>query len=197
MEFLEIKGAPEIEKNPRRVFVSPSGEIGCWVIHKCASSSITSALKKRGFKRSCECDEGVKQFAVMRNPYSRMVSSWLQSRGHLNGNDTSRFKKTWFPEFVMDAAEAQSDPHWAMQVLFLPWKDEKLIPFILHTEDNLSKVLSECLEVNVWVPRRNQRGAKKKVRWWERYTQELADTVYERYRMDFEVGGYDRESWRV
>jgi len=153
------------------------------------------------------------RFAVVRNPYTRLVSAWknkvvpcepgcdrlyLEIKGHMP--DTHAKELVSFGEFVSYLQSkgdmSALDPHWRRQVdhIFLKafsfsqiGKVEKLAATLARFQQHLG--LPEPLPTgrkNVSVPV----GLAT-------YDRDLADKVYSLYREDFERLGYDQNSWRA
>jgi len=152
------------------------------------------------------------RFAIVRNPYTRLVSAWknkvvpcepgaervyLAIKGRLP--DMHAKELIAFDEFVgylqSKSDLSEFDPHWRRQVdhLFLNalsfshvGKVEDMAASMTRLQQHLG--LAEALM-----------GGKKNVSapvGLATYDQDLADKVYSIYREDFERLGYGRDSWR-
>jgi hypothetical protein len=151
------------------------------------------------------------RLTVVRNPYTRLVSAWKnkvvlcepsvkgeyrQIKGGLP--DLHAKSLVTFDEFVEYAANRcdlrTCDGHWRRQVdyAFFPAMNFSYVGKLEHFEDVLRRLeqhlgLSETLVAE----RRNQSLSFGN----NPYTKELADKVYALYQSDFEVLGYNYNSW--
>jgi len=151
------------------------------------------------------------RMTVVRNPYTRLVSAWrnrvlpcepgessvyIQVKGGLPGiRNKSLITFEEFVEYVESTGDVSTcNGHWRLQVdhAFFPAMNYSLVAKVEQLGEGLARLqkhlgLAEPLAArgkNVSAPV----GSAA-------YTQELADRVYALYRPDFEVLGYDRESW--
>lgn len=159
-------------------------------------------------------DTRVVRFCVVRNPYSRLVSSWAnkirqREPGYdhfcceiadlykTSPDDISFFK---FAQWVTEKQDPQKcNPHWKpMTNLLLPG----IIDYthVLHTE-NITEELQSIL--NIISPKKNALELLTKYRinesipveWKKLYNETLADMVYSYYKEDFDFFGYSPISW--
>jgi hypothetical protein len=153
------------------------------------------------------------KFAIVRNPYSRLLSCYLDriltksSRPSRNfrhflqaqGVDPDPLTFDIFIRAVCKQASPRMNAHWRVQYddLCFPEVD---FDFIGHFEDLWDDLA--IVSRRIWgrlrpefkptdvVHSPKKTGATDLIQ--EYYTQELADLVYERYSADFKTFGYDR-----
>ncbi len=151
------------------------------------------------------------RLTVVRNPYTRLVSAWKNKvilcepsvKGEycqIKGGLPAFHAKSLitFEEFVEYATSRCDlricDGHWRRQVdyTFFPAMNFSYLGKLEHLEDALSRLkqhlgLSEFLVAKGRNPSISFGGNP--------YAKELADKVYASYRLDFDVLGYDRNTW--
>lgn len=155
--------------------------------------------------------DGFFRFAIVRNPYSRVVSAWknkvvpcepgaerlyLEIKGRLP--DMHAKELITFDEFVNYLGKidlSASDPHWRRQAdhLFL---DALSFSHVGKVEDMSATMNRFQQHLGLAEP---LMGGKKNVSapvGLATYDENLAGKVYSLYRGDFERLGYDRDSWR-
>jgi hypothetical protein len=182
-------------------------EMDDWVylkLHKCASTSIMSALKSRGRQVGlCERTELKKKFfSVTRNPYSRLVSCWADrvvGNGWENSFGGGRAKsfglkhKMPFVDFarmVCDLSDRDSDCHFASVSFLVDYFLGRPLDFFLKVE--CLSVEWATLGLGVEAPtvmKRSKHGP------WASYYDSYPDLkgrVYDRYERDFVDFGYER-----
>jgi hypothetical protein len=151
------------------------------------------------------------RITVVRNPYTRLVSAWrnkvflcepqgievyLQIKGGMPGlHEKSLVSFKEFVDYLESKCDLSTcDPHWRRQVdhTFFPALNfscvarveklgEGLRPFAQHlglSESLIAAGKNESLPVAT-----------------ASYSEELAEKVYSLYQADFEVLGYDRNTW--
>jgi hypothetical protein len=183
-----------------RLLLNAERKIAFWTIHKCASTALYKALEPHGFKKvslekiiEVSNDMTFRHFSFFRNPYHRMVSSYLESR--INPVTIDRFKEiVWFRDFLATAFK-YPNIHWEQQARFIPWEGRTPVPEILRVEDGLTEHVSRILGSRVSVGRYHVRTGEND--WQELYDERLALEVFTQYRIDFELTGYDFNSWRA
>ena len=159
------------------------------------------------------------RFCFVRNPYDRLFSAYKdkiartdqepwyrtvqdeirQAYGYpmSNGNGIATIAFRDFVRYVTSGAR-RGDGHWCVQSIRL-MADMIRYDFIGRFEtlaDDFRTVLTR-LEApdSVLAQASVVRGNTPKVALAAAYDRELASTVYEWYRSDFEAFGYDRDSW--
>lgn len=181
---------------------------------RCASMAMREHLKQFGFKHNasefCESPNnliaeypGYETFTVVRNPYARLVSSWLYFKDatKIKKIPTVRLLHKYFDAYGVDIRELnfgefigliyqdRTNKHWEPQVKTLPTKG---VDHILRME-NLGKdifYINNILGTTKEVPEVNK---MKDYDWREHYTPELLDLVYYMYKDDFTTFNYSRE----
>jgi hypothetical protein len=142
------------------------------------------------------------RFTVVRNPYSRAISAWNVCvnvdpyatcySGILKDKSFLEFAK-WLNDF--------KDPGRAGYVVepMHKWlKPSGKFDKILHLEN----INDEFKELPFYDPSNTELvipdllSRTDKSDWKKHYTQEIADLIYEWAKKDFELYGYDRESWK-
>lgn len=151
------------------------------------------------------------RMTVVRNPYSRLLSSWsgkvlvcepnwkrvyLGVKGHLpDVHETPLISFNEFVEYVGKKCHARNcDPHWRLQIDYtsFPAMNFSLVARLEQLDEGLKRFadhlgLSESLVA---------RGKNESLPvGTASYSEELADNVYSLYRKDFEMLGYDRNTW--
>jgi hypothetical protein len=144
-------------------------------------------------------------FTVVRNPYSRLVSSFLDkiARGKRSGQvllalDKPAGADIGFLEFCryLQRGGVDDDPHWYRQVDLIPCGPAMLNTF--GRTENLGEDLSEILrringvapkELTSWAP--HQTGANSKLAQF--YCDESLRIVREVYAEDFSAFGYSTD----
>jgi hypothetical protein len=150
------------------------------------------------------------RMTVVRNPYTRLTSAWRNKirlcepatrdvYTHIKGRLPDFRKKSVvsFPEFVEYLASEcdlrACDGHWRRQVdhTFFPALNFSLVARVERFGEGL-----RAFELHLGLsqlPVAAERNVS--VVYDAPYTKELADRVYSLYRSDFQVLGYDRNSW--
>jgi hypothetical protein len=151
------------------------------------------------------------RMTVVRNPYTRLISAWtnkillcepgvqgvyLQIKGRLP--DLHEKSLVSFPEFV-DYVRLRCDlstcnNHWRRQVAhtFFPAMNFSLVGKVEQLADALQQFERHLGYANSLVAE----GRNKSIPSGPGlYTRDLADKVYSAYKADFEVFGYDVDSW--
>ena len=151
------------------------------------------------------------RFAVVRNPYTRLVSAWRSKvlvcdpgfedvykklRGSLPGiSNKSLISFEEFVEFIERFEDLDlCNPHWRRQTAQL------LHPAIsfnfIGTTEKIGEVLDRLqrhigTDTPLQLSPSNASGSRKD----PLFTADLADRVYSLYRRDFDAFGYERISW--
>merc|ERR1712157_212304 len=159
--------------------------------------------------------ESVSSLAIVRNPYSRMVSIYMYNRfGGMESFPT--FVRRW-KELMKPYLERGEKEEWYTPCHLLPMFEythrghgpnaRQIVRSIVKQEElkhlkfkegareateqdssvaNLPDIVRNAL---VGMPHTNKRAAGKK--WWDYYTQETLDLTFEMYKQDFTVFNYD------
>lgn len=151
------------------------------------------------------------RMTVVRNPYTRLVSAWsnkvvlcepgireeyLEIKGRLPGLHEKLVVS--FPEFVGyvgDKCDLRTcNNHWRRQVdhTFFSAINFSLVVKIEQLEEGLRHFESHLGASHSLVADGKNKSISSKP---GLYTRELADRVYSLYQADFEVLGYDRNTW--
>ncbi len=153
------------------------------------------------------------RITVVRSPYTRLVSAWrnkvllcdgitgknvyLQLRGRLPGiHEDLPIPFDEFVRYVERQCDLPNcDIHWVRQVdyNFFPAMNYSWVGEVERLEETVRRLEAHLgLSGVLAVDRRNESLPVGQAL----FTEELADAVYALYRSDFELLGYDRESWR-
>lgn len=139
--------------------------------------------------------EEYKLLASVRNPYSRMVSSYKM-------NNVKNFSKDKFRDYLEDVFYGRRDnelecislikrkPDYFVRMEHM-FEDYSKIPFIIKSDFYKSGKLKEFTEVKV------NPNPEKYTDWREFYSKESADIVYYNMVRYFETFGYDKNSWKI
>lgn len=151
------------------------------------------------------------RMTVVRNPYKRLVSAWrnrvlpcepgesevyLRVKGGLPGiRNKSLVTFEEFVEYVENECDVRTcNSHWRLQVdhNFFPAMNYSLVAKVEQLGEGLARLQKHLgLEEPLAARGKNVSAPVGSAA----YTQELADRVYALYRQDFEILGYDRNSW--
>jgi hypothetical protein len=160
------------------------------------------------------------RFCIVRNPYARLASAWADKIRQREPGYKNVWKKInifhakpmseqlscpSFKEFVLWVVNAQNPQncniHWrAMHKLLHP--DLMNYTHVLKTENFVSGFqevldaanIDESAEELLSTYRTNE---SLPIVWKALYTEELANLVYSHYQNDFDIYGYDRDSWQA
>ena len=130
------------------------------------------------------------KFAVVRNPYDRLVShfSWVDGKWHKKIEPT----KDEFIEFVdsiIDKKLYKTDLHLVPQHAYVEVDNLVAVDRILHVENLSEEFSSLCdeLEINAELKKRMASNHKDYTYY---YNDEIRQKVYDIYKRDFELFGY-------
>jgi len=176
-------------------------------MRKVATTTLTKIFEKYETYRGSQLPKNYEEyfkFTFVRNPYDRVVSCWKNKVCDREGDNTVRLKhgidkNTPFKEFVKvihGIPDIRADRHILPQHKFLVDKKGKLIPDFIGKFENLEKdykyVMKKLGVKNPpRLPRENKSKRKKSYRSY--YDEETRRLVYERYKKDFELFGYNKE----
>ncbi|CAK9013740.1 Uncharacterized protein SCF082_LOCUS12065, partial [Durusdinium trenchii] len=176
-----------------------------YVVHFTAAKMIKHELLSR------EDFQRVDNFAIVRNPYSRMVSVYMYNRfGSLEGFD--HFVEVWYKKFLR-YKEKNCTEEWDVYCHVLPQYEfthengSQLVRCVIKQE-NLRAIVNgsknECfvdaqvstlpqkvLQALRDMPHSNRRSKNKP--WQDFYSKRTMQLVHEMYREDFEIFGYDED----
>ena len=141
-------------------------------------------------------------FAVVRNPYDRLVSCYknkvLREDYFSSFHYYGRFHKDMsFDEFVRQVhniPHVWADPHFQTQSSIL-CRGDALVVDTVFTFEEFPRLLQWLQEHYRLTYDRNYNTSSEKSRWQDYYHQATADLVYNKYRKDFDLFAYERESW--
>ena len=191
------------------------GNVAICVINKCACTSVREGLAKahcytnldkfnREYIVKFPENPDIPKLVLVRNPYARLVSCWADKIMSNNEYGTrynmpQRCRKLRmdmsFPDFVTKVVgikEKDSDKHFRSQhkhisKLEIDWDDlmiyrlEEELPYFIET--------ARAHIPNFEMGHVNKSSHKP---WQEYYNSRLTGLVYERYKRDFELFGYER-----
>lgn len=138
-----------------------------------------------------------------RNPYSRLVSAYNNFRIKVEPkktdqeNFTNHFTKhinadyqsdNGFP-YGQDSFLYNETPKYFLRTESL-YHDYIQIPFIRNSKLNKSGVLYELCNKKIHTSSNQKKPLK------EYYTQEIADSLYNKFKSYFDLLGYDKDSWK-
>jgi len=134
-------------------------------------------------------------FVCVRNPYSREVSHYLYRLTNKKNNMFQYVSEWSFEEYVKWATNPVAPPvetHDKPQNVHLAGKR---IDRLLYIE-NLLEGFYQLPFVDPGI-RLQKVGINPRYDWRSFYTQEIADMVYDWSKSDFELYGYDPDSWKA
>lgn len=152
------------------------------------------------------------RITFVRNPYSRLVSAWrnkimlcepgaeevyLQVKGHLPEFSTKKCLISFeeFVEYIANNSDLRScDAHWRRQVdhTFFPALNFSCVAKVEQMAEGLRRFQQHlALSEPLMADGRNASASIGSAT----YNEDLADRVYSLYRADFDVLGYDRNTW--
>ena len=128
-------------------------------------------------------------FTFVRNPYTRLLSAYLDK-------GLTKAPQRSFADFItyLEHGGLYENAHWAPQVAMLPVRVERLafIGRVEQLEQDLETVIDRIFGEGTFSAARsrevNRKGAAERL--GQYYTDDLAARVYTLYREDFETFGY-------
>jgi len=144
-------------------------------------------------------------FSVVRNPYSRLVSAWadMKRKSYDSSNTLTadirkhfNLRRCTFEAFVIASLVKGVfyNYHWQPQSVFLCRPNTTMIiPQCVFKLENLlecQRYLEDRTGTFVTIPQLHTSNHEE---WQSYYTPYLADIVYEYYRQDFNLFGYERD----
>lgn len=184
-------------------------------IHDREQFALPSLLQlDRDLQQSVLTDRDWFRFALVRNPYSRLLSAWISKIRTVEPGfeEVARVIRPSFPEgplptfseFVEFVCVHEDltvcDAHWCLQAdLLMPELLTTVRIFPVERFGEFAESLADHLQRvghtrRVTLPQLNKSPASS-LR--HQYNSTLADRVFETFRRDFEVFGYARESWNT
>ena len=183
-------------------------------VAKCACSSIKTAIAQhlekpfhtvqwnkpwRQSSRFLVEDGALYAFTFMRHPAARLVSCWadLIIPPHkdkiVQHNRQAAHMQGWpFEQFAARCCrqrDQEMNPHWAPQTTWLYRRGVLLVDDIYHIETMAEDW--KKLQARLGLPELDHLRKSDHRPWQEICTPELRKMIYERYREDFELGGYE------
>jgi hypothetical protein len=132
------------------------------------------------------------KFAVVRNPYSRLLSFYLNSKKVLGRSTEMDFAD--FIDMVTQQTPKQMNPHWRVQYHNIFCDVIRYDHFVRfeNLEEELKRVMARFSgKSEIRSVHKNQGKAGEKIATY--YTPELTKRVREKYAIDFEFFGYSQE----
>ena len=135
-----------------------------------------------------------KSFFVIRNPYERIVSGYKHYNDQLKGRVNNPLEFTSFSSFLNEMHKINplcATHHFFPQNYFVPLTEDKKpdVDVVLNLK-NLTNGLCNIFETKLDVPRKMQ--SKDKSNYSDFYDDEIEQKVYEIYKEDFEIFGFER-----
>lgn len=161
------------------------------------------------------------RFCFVRNPYDRLFSAWKSKIGNYIDHEYAPFREEMrahygypsttdpvpllafrdFADYIVSDIEGpyRLDPHWDRQVnILIPdFIQYDVVGRFESFATDFGQILTKVGAPDGIVQQASEVvNATSHVALTAAYDNELADRVYDHYRVDFETYGYDRESWR-
>ncbi len=191
--FLEIKYPGSNEDAPRRIILFDGDKIYIRIT-KCMSTTIDLILRSNFKTRKLNEEEfeDLKEecfvFTFVRNPYSRIISSY----NHMinRGNITKEITIKDFVKKISKTPIKSLDQHFKPQITFIKEKKVKIfrIEDLPMSWDNLKRTIPSLPSYGE-LPIVNKNQGKIDVGCLDKETKEL---IYNKFNKDFEIGGYKR-----
>jgi hypothetical protein len=142
----------------------------------------------------------------VRNPYSRLVSIYYLHGLHTNNffEDFDNFCRVKLGNFkFQDDYQIDYDKKiLSVGKEFYKFvkvenyvNDLKSLDFIDLTKPEVQECFTRIIEQNLYEQEFESLMGKKRKKWYEFYTQELADIVYQRFEDQFKLFNYEKDSW--
>lgn len=134
------------------------------------------------------------KFAVVRNPYDRLVSHFSWVSGFKKRTET--LKKDDFINFVDRVVQNElykSEQHLIPQHRYILIDGRVAVDKILHYENLDSEFKSLCDELRIDANLEKRMVSKQRGKYGEYYTNQTKKKVYDVYQKDFSLFGYDSE----
>lgn len=156
--------------------------------------------------------EGMENYPIIcnvRNPYSKCVSSYLDESNQVNHENHNITYKDWLLKLTDSERVSRDVDHYYMLDWEVIGRRPDYIIRLEHMEEDLRKLpmyehndkFEEAMggiRNNVYKnenPRDEYRG---EFQYFQKYyDQETADIVYNNHKEYFELGGYDKDSWKL
>lgn len=185
-----------------------------WRVMRNASRALDPIPRKLGFQEmdvSHGClikDPTWDVVCACRNPYSRIVSFWiLRNRINYSNNRDVTFQKyikepneyfsfnlghDWEP-----ITNLQKHPNIRKHVIRFEnlVEDVSNLPFVQENYKLVERSIEELVEYKDGY--KQQYTIDIETPYYDYYTQELADIVWEKKQYEFEYWGYERDSWKT
>ena len=186
----------------------PDYEFDVNQIHKKASSPFMSP-SDFGFKRfmSNINSPEYRRICFVRNPYTRLLSSYLDKIKFGGKRQTTPYKRklgfsseddvtfTAFIEGIASRSWYEADPHWRAQTEQLLWSGIRydFVGRFEHFLQEIDRLAIECgVDVRGYLLSRFGHARHADRRLNDFYTEELQARVYEVYQADFDAFGYEK-----
>ena len=156
--------------------------------------------------------EGMEDYPIIcnvRNPYSKCVSSFLDETADKHHENHGKSFKDWLLELThVDRIHTNSDHFYILDWEKIGRRPDYLIR-LEHMEEDLRKLPmyqhTKYFEEAMTVVRNNsfkyenpRDEYKGEFQYFQKhYDQETADIVYTYHKEYFELGGYDKDSWKL
>lgn len=139
-------------------------------------------------------------FGFVRNPYSRLVSLYhywkdITSRIHpheYNGGLDTLAVKLPFKEWIKQVVGKSNNRHLLLQTHWFEGGDIDFIGKMEHLNNDFETV---CNKIGIPRCKLEKKNQSEHDHWTKYYDGEIADLVFDYYRMDFETYGYRRGSY--
>ena len=156
--------------------------------------------------------EGMDDYTIIcnvRNPYSKCVSSYLDETSDNNHENHGLGFKEWIERLVTDHNKQYNHDHFYMGQWESIGRGADYIIRLEHMEEDMRKipniVKGPKFEESLFLIKKNtyknvhpRDEYQGEFQYFQKYyTQEIADLVYDNHKEYFDLGGYDKDSWKL
>lgn len=157
-----------------------------------------------------ELIQDYKSVACVRNPYDRFFSAWKHGNQHyktLSRDDLkSEFKNfvNWFSTQTVES-DIKMYAHYQHQRKFICFNQKILVDWLFHIEtlsEDVERFKQEFNQLEI-VPYPFIKCVTKEnvmettIPYNEIYDEDMANKIYNYYKSDFKIFGYEKNSWKI